>query len=116
MNTAHQTAALIAVSFKRSNQNRARISNVGVLRLSRRPRLTSAFVCDVLKHIAEYGITMIEIEGGGFGLLHSDALRAAKTLALTNHLDESEVDAPDLRKLEVELMQESTDFKDNATL
>lgn len=110
MNTADQTALLIATSFQRSSQNRARLSIKSFQRLAGRQRCGSAFLVEVMHNIAEYGVIMVELETGGFGLLYSRALCGAKSLSASNFLSEEEIDSPDAVKLRNELLYERPDF------
>lgn len=110
MNNAEQTAVLIAIAFQRSKQNRSRLSFKSLLRVACRPRCNAAFIVDVMNQVAEYGIVMVEIETGGFGLLYTRALCGAKAMPASNFLTEEDIDSPNLEVLRAELVYDRPDL------
>lgn len=114
MNSASVTALLLAVAFKRGKQTRSRISNKTVESVSGRKRLTASFIVELMNTIAEYDVTMTELDGGGFGLLYTRTLRGAKTLSVINLLCNEELDNPNIEVLEEELDTERPDFAEEA--
>lgn len=113
MNSADQTAVLIAIAFQRSKQNRTRLSHKSFLRVACRTRTTAAFTVDVMNHIAEYGIVMVELDTGGYGLLYSRALCGARSIPASNFLTEEEIDTPNMELLRHELQYDRPDFTDD---
>lgn len=113
MNSADQTAVLICIAFQRSKQNRCRLSHKSLLRVAGRARCNAVFIVDVMNHAAEYGITMSELETGGYGLLYQRALCGAKTMPASNFLTEEEIDTPNMELLRHELQYDRPDFTDD---
>lgn len=103
MNNAQQTAALIATAFIRSRQHRVRLSFKSFQRLAAKSIITAAFTVEVMQCAAEYGVVMVEINTGGFGLMYANALIGARSMPAANFLTEEEIDSPDMAALHKEL-------------
>ncbi len=88
--TAHQTAIGIAFILKRSGQSRARLSEKTIRRVSRRKRLRGAFVLDVTTSLADFGWSLCELGSGGYGVIQTKSLEAAKPVLASKFLDENE--------------------------
>ena len=86
MLTPEEAALLIALLFKRAGQKRARISNATIRRLSRRSRIRGAFIDMLVPHLDDLGITMVELDRGGYGLIPSTALDGAPAITAKKHL------------------------------
>lgn len=86
MRTAEETALLLALLFKRSEQGQARLSVDTIRRLSRRRHIRSAFLEMLAKHLDDLGLILMEIDGGGFGLIASSALGGAVTITPKEYL------------------------------
>jgi hypothetical protein len=93
MRTAEQTALLIALLFKRSEQRQARLDMDTVRCLSRRRHIRGAFVRMLAGYLDDLGLILMEIDGGGFGLIPSSALASAPAVTAKQYL------ANDLDKL-----------------
>jgi hypothetical protein len=91
--TADQAAILIAILLKRSGMKRARISEATIRRLSRRRHLRRSFLGMLEAHVTDYGITMSELDTGGYGLIPSAALSGAPAISAKKYMIE------DLEKL-----------------
>jgi hypothetical protein len=94
MRTAEQTALLIALLFKRSEQCQARLNMDTVRSLSRRRHIRSAFVTMLAGYLEDLGLILMEIDGDGYGLLASNVLAGAPTVTAKKYL------ADDLDKLD----------------
>ncbi len=91
MRNAEQTALLIALLVKRSNERRVRVSETTVKVLSGRQRLRSAFVVNVSEQLASnHGLCMIEIDIGGFGIFHFKSLEGAKSATVKRLFSDGE--------------------------
>ena len=95
--TAEQTAILLALLFKRANVKRARVSERTVRVLSKRPSLRSVFLEALRAALDDFGLHMIELERGGFGLIPVTALDGAQPILAKNFID---ADLKTLRKEE----------------
>ncbi|MHB8562409.1 MAG: hypothetical protein ACYDDA_00415 [Acidiferrobacteraceae bacterium] len=83
MNSAADTALLLSVLLQRSKDRRARVSDKTFKLLGRRERLRSAFVVEVSENLAaDFGLCMIELDAGGFGIVRAKSLEAAKTITV----------------------------------
>ena len=86
MRTPFQAALLITLLFKRSEKNRARISDTTVRKLAQRERLRSAFIDTLTDELDGLGIVLIELERGGFGLIHVSTLNGAPSITAKKYL------------------------------
>jgi hypothetical protein len=86
MRTAEETALLVALLFKRSEQQQARLSMDTIRCLSRRKHIRSAFVGMLAEHLDDLGFILMEIDGGGFGLIASSALAGAPSVKAKEYL------------------------------
>lgn len=91
MRNAEQTALLLALLVKRSEERRVRVSEKTVKMLSGRQRLRSAFVVNVSEQLASsHGLCMIEIDIGGFGIVHFKSLEGAKSATVKRLFSDEE--------------------------
>jgi hypothetical protein len=89
--TAKQTACLLAVILKRSEQNRARVSAKTLRILSKRKHLRSAFVVEVISELADgYDWILFELSTGGYGAVQAKTLEAAKVVTVKRLLTDQE--------------------------
>jgi hypothetical protein len=88
--SARDTALLLAVILKRSEQTRARISAKTLKLLGRRQNLRSAFVVDIIAALADHDWILFELTSGGYGAMQSKALEAAKSVTAVKFLDADE--------------------------
>jgi hypothetical protein len=88
--TARDTALLLAVILKRSDQTRARISAKTLKVLGRRQNLRSAFVVDIIAALADHDWVLFELASGGYGAMQAKALEAAKAVTAAKFLDADE--------------------------
>lgn len=89
---ANETALLLAVIFKRSGAARARISDKTLKLLGYREKLRCSFAGRVGEHLSDLGMILIELDTGGYGLMPSKALEAAKAITAKKWMTEEEVD------------------------
>jgi hypothetical protein len=88
--SARDTALLLAVILKRSDQTRARVSAKTLKLLGRRQNLRSAFVVDVIAALADFDWILFELASGGYGAMQSKALEAAKAVTAVKFLEPDE--------------------------
>ena len=86
MRTAEETALLVTLLLKRSEQKRARLSENTIRRLSKRKHLRSAFIEMLDKHLDALGIVLVELDRGGYGLIPSSVLDGAPAITAKKHL------------------------------
>ena len=84
--TPEETALLIALLLKRSDQKRARISVSTIRRLSKRKHIRGAFIEMLDKHLDSLGVILVEIDRGGFGLIPSSVLDGAPAITAKKYL------------------------------
>lgn len=89
---AKETAYLLAVIFKRSGSTRARVSDKTLKLLGYREKLRGSFAERVKEHLSDLGMAFIELETGGYGLMPSKALEAAKAITAKKWMTEDELD------------------------
>jgi len=89
---AKDAALLLAVIFKRSGVPRARISEKTLKLVGNRKKLKGAFVERIKEDLSDLGIVFIELETGGYGLMPSKALEAARAITAKKWLTEEELD------------------------
>ena len=87
---AKQTACLLAVILKRSEQTRARLSAKTIKLLAVRQNLRSAFVVELIAALADYDWIMFELASGGYGVVQAKALEAAKSVTARRWLTDDE--------------------------
>ncbi|HEX2238016.1 MAG TPA: hypothetical protein VHJ19_06615 [Gammaproteobacteria bacterium] len=104
MRTAEETALLVALLFKRSGQQQVQLGIDTIRCLSRRKHIRGAFLRLLGEHLDDLGLVMMEIDGGGFGLIAASALSGAPAVRakdyLRNDLDrlnEGQIDFNDIR-------------------
>lgn len=88
MRTAEETALLLALLLKRSEQTRARISEATIRKLSQRRHIRSGFVTMLLQHLDDLGLNMSELARGGYGLIKASVLEGAPAVSAKKHLPE----------------------------
>lgn len=86
--SAEQTAVLVGVLLKRSQQRRARLSDKTIRRLARRRTLRDAFKDRLRAELDDIGIHLVELERGGFGVIPIDALNGAPAITAKKYLPE----------------------------
>ncbi len=92
MRNVNETALLIAVLVKRSEERRVRVSDKTIKLLARRERLRSAFIANVTDVLAtDFGLCMIELDTGGFGIVHAKSLEGAKTVTAKRLMNDKEL-------------------------
>jgi hypothetical protein len=117
MKTAEETALLMALLLKRSEQTRARISEATIRKLSGRRHIRSAFISMLLQHLDDLGLNMSELDRGGYGLIKASVLEGAPAVTAKKHLlevlaklDQGKMDFDDVRE---ELQEELDDPDDD---
>lgn len=90
MRNAKQTAILLAVILKRSDQTRARVSAMTIKYLAIRRNLRSAFVVELIAALAEFDWILFELASGGYGAVQAKALEAAKPVTAKRWLTDGE--------------------------
>lgn len=111
MRSSQETAILLALLFKNSELNRARVSKLTFRKISGRKIVRSAFVVDVTEKLSSnYGLYLIELDSGGFGMVPAKSLEAAKPITakrfLPGIINELRKKAPlDFVELEEELAE-----------
>lgn len=112
--TAEQTAILLALLFKRASLKRARISERTIRVLSKRRSLRAVFLQGLRGALDDFGIHMIELERGGFGLIPVSALDGAQAILAKNYISD---DLKTLRQQEKLSRQEKvfTKLKEEVT-
>src|SRR4051812_27886902 len=84
--SVEETAVLIGVLFKRAGQQRARISEATIRRLSGRSHLRTVFVNRLLAEVDDLGLTMTQLARGGYGMIRSRALEGAPPITAKKFL------------------------------
>ncbi len=80
MKSPEETAILVAASFLKAGLNRIRLSDVQLRSFSGWPaKHRSNFVFALKMSLDMYGISLIELRLGGYGLFRHKALEAAPT-------------------------------------
>ena len=98
MRTPEETALLIALLLKRSEQTRARISEATIRKLSGRRHIRSAFVSMLLQHLDDLGLNMSELSRGGYGVIKASVLEGAPAVTAKKYLDQGKIDFDDVRE------------------
>jgi hypothetical protein len=86
-----EIALLLAVIFHRSGEKRARISEKTLKLLGIRSKLRSAFIRNLMIELEDYALVLIELDAGGYGLIPSKSLEAAKAITAKVWLHEEEM-------------------------
>jgi hypothetical protein len=86
--TAEQTAVLVAILLRRSEERRARLSERTIRILSRRRTLRDAFKESLRAELDDMGIHLMQLERGGFGVIPIDALAGARAITAKKYLPE----------------------------
>jgi hypothetical protein len=90
--TAYETACILAVILKRSEQTRARVSTKTIKVISRRKNLRSVFVVDLITELADnFDWILFELSSGGYGAVQAQALEAAKAVTAAKWLRDEEL-------------------------
>ena len=90
MRTAQQAAILLVAILKRSGQLRARLSAKTIRLLADRRHLRVAFVNELADALAEYSWTFCEINSGGYAVIRTKSLEAAKAATAKRWLTDEE--------------------------
>jgi hypothetical protein len=85
--TPEETAILVAILLKRSLKKRARVSEKTLRRLSKRTHLRHAFLDMLEEYLDMVGITMVQLDRGGYALLPSSALNGAPAITAKRYLE-----------------------------
>lgn len=96
--TVEETTLLIALLFKRSDKKRARLSNMTFKSISKQTKIRSNFLNLVISNLADIGITLIELERGGFGLFYSSILEGAPSITTKLFKENEQFDFTELQK------------------
>ncbi len=80
LRTAEETAVIVAEIFRRSQQNRARVSARTIRLASGRISLRASFLERLEDALMEFRIGLAELETGGFGVYYTSALSSAKPI------------------------------------
>lgn len=91
MRNAEETALVLAVIFQRSDQNRARLSASTIRVVSGRRHLRGVFLALLGDALGQYGVGLLELDSGGFGLIYMKALEAAKATTAKRYLTPQEL-------------------------
>lgn len=91
--TNEQAVIMLASLLETSGQTRARISKSEVAALFG-VRIRAVTVNNLIQIAPEYGITLVELDTGGFGLLANRTLDGAKTLTFRKHFTKAEFETP----------------------
>jgi len=86
--TAEETALLIALLLKRSEQKRARVSVATIRRLSKRKHIRGAFIDMLRGQLDSLGVILVELDRGGYGLIPSNVLDGAPAITAKKYLSE----------------------------
>lgn len=100
--TVQHVALILASVVEHSGQTRARISKKEVADLFG-CRLYAGLVTSLQNVAPVYGITVIELDTGGFGLLSNRVMSAAKTLTVARYFTDAELSVENQMVLESEL-------------
>lgn len=109
MLTAPQTALLLCVMLQRSGHKRARLSKKNIAIVAKRKRLPNAFIVALRDAMEDYGVALLELQCGAFGIIYSETLAGARIIQPTL-LDETERLSPDFAALDSELNYQRPDF------
>ncbi len=108
LRTANDTACLLAVILKRSEQTRARISAKTIKILANRRRLRGAFVAELGAALVDgFDWILTELSSGGYGAVRVQTMEAAKAVTAKRWLSDEERKtlrhAPDITAFEAEV-------------
>ena len=81
--TAEDTAQIIHSALESFTGTKARLSEKTVKAISNRDKLSPRFILDLFEAVSEYGIVMASLDSGGFGVMWTRVLSAAKALTLS---------------------------------
>src|SRR5215475_325725 len=90
MYSAHETAMALATILQRSGHSRARVSVRTIRKLAARRHLRRAFAAELTDALAEYSWTLTEIDSGGYAVLRTKTLEAAKPVTAKRWLSDDE--------------------------
>ncbi|WP_338679966.1 hypothetical protein OPV09_27370 [Janthinobacterium sp. TB1-E2] len=83
-----EVALMIIVLLVRSGEKRGRISKKTLQLVSKRSVIRASFVVKLQSIMDDYGYIFTEIDGGGYGIMPSQSLRAAKAITVKNHCND----------------------------
>jgi hypothetical protein len=87
MRKVRETAILIALLFKNAELNRARVSKLTFKKISGRKTVRSSFVVQVTQVLSDdFGLYLIELDTGGFGIVPAKSMEAAKPITAKKFL------------------------------
>lgn len=84
--SAADTAQIIHSALNSFTGTKARMSEKTIKAISNREKLSPRFTLDLFEAVSEYGIVMASLESGGFGIMWTRVLSAAKALTLDAEL------------------------------
>lgn len=87
-----ETAVILAVIFKRSGLEEARISDQTIRMVSGRKRLEGSFRQNLKDELAEYGLEIVRFDAGDQALIRVSALEAAYTVTAAKTLNAEELE------------------------
>lgn len=93
-----QAVIMLASLLETSGQTRARISKSEVTALFG-VRVRVSTISALIQIAPDYGISIIELDTGGFGLLANRTLDGAKALTFRKHFTQAEFETPDYAAL-----------------
>lgn len=86
MRTVEETALLLALLLKRSEQTRARISEATIRKVAGRRHLRGAFVNMLKDQLDVLGLSMSELDRDGYGLIRASILEGAPPVTAKKHI------------------------------
>lgn len=119
LRTPNQVAILLALIYQRSGAKRSvRVSESTLRLLGSREKLRSAFVVEVMMALEEFGLVMVEIQSGGYGIIPAKSLEAGRVITAKNFLSTKEMNLVkggkniDFESLQDELIEGKNDAED----
>jgi|SRR5947209_18246416 hypothetical protein len=112
MRTVEESALLIALLFKRSEQKRARLSTATIRRLSGRKNIRRSFLCVLEGGLDDLGLILVELDRGGYGLIAASSLDGAPAITAKKYLPKEIRAKLTIDKIRAELGRE-TDAADD---
>lgn len=119
LRTPNQVAILLALIYQRSGAKRSvRVSESTLRLLGSREKLRSAFVVEVMMALEEFGLVMVEIQSGGYGIIPAKSLEAGKVITAKNFFSTKEINlikngkSIDFESLQEELLEGKNDTED----
>jgi hypothetical protein len=91
LRTVETTALYLTVLLRRSSQNRARLSGKTIRLVSGRTTLKLAFINMLAEALAQHSVSIVELDTGGYALIESKSLEAAKPITAKKFGSEDEL-------------------------